>query len=411
MSDARAKRCVLAFSGGLDTSVCAAWLRAEQGFDVVALTVDVGQGRELDGVGVRAEAAGVADLVVLDAREQFVTDFCWPALKASALYEGRYPLVSALSRPLIARELVRVAREMGATTVAHGCTGKGNDQVRFETSIAALAPDLEIHAPIRELGLQRDQAIAYAQEHGIPVTVSADKPYSIDENLWGRAIESGVLEDPWTEPPSKDVYELTGQLDGGPEAPDDVVVAFERGVPVSLDGSALEPADLVARMQSLAGRQGVGRIDMVENRLVGIKSREVYEVPAAAALVAAHDDLERITLERDVARFKRSIADRYADLVYNGLWFAPLRSALDAFVDETQAFVTGEVNLRLWRGSAQPIGRRSPYGLYDTSLATYGSAEDAFRHSDAAGFIRLWSLPLRVWAERQGPGRGHGRDG
>jgi argininosuccinate synthase len=409
------KRCVLAFSGGLDTSVCAAWLREEHGFDVVAVTADVGQGRELDGVSVRAEAAGVSDLVVLDLREEFVTDFCWPALKANALYEGRYPLVSALSRPLIAKHLVRVAREQDATAVAHGCTGKGNDQVRFETSIAALAPELAIHAPIRELGMQRDQAIAYAQEHGIPVTVTAEKPYSIDENLWGRAIESGVLEDPWTQAPEKDVYELTEQADGGPETPDDVVLGFERGAPVSIDGTSLGASELVAHMQSLAGRHGVGRIDMVENRLVGIKSREVYEVPAAAALMAAHDDLERLTLERDVARFKRSIADRYADLVYNGLWFAPLRAALDAFVNETQAFVTGEVKLRLWRGTAMPVGRRSPYGLYDSSLATYGSTDDAFRHADAAGFIRLWSLPLRVWAKRQGmnPGAGseHGREG
>ncbi len=396
------KRCVLTFSGGLDTSVCAAWLRAERGFDVVALTVDVGQGRELDGVKIRAEAAGVSDLVVLDAREEFVADYCWPALKANALYEGRYPLVSALSRPLIARHLVRVAREKDATAVAHGCTGKGNDQVRFETSIAALAPDFEIHAPIREMGMQRDQAIAYAHEHGIPVTVTADKPYSIDENLWGRAIESGVLEDPWTEPPAKDVYELTALRDALPQEPQDVVVGFEHGIPVSLDGDALSPVELVARLQDLAGKHGVGRIDMVENRLVGIKSREVYEVPAASALLTAHVDLEGLTLERDVARFKRSIADRYADLVYNGLWFAPLRRALDAFVDETQTFVTGEVVLRLWKGSAHPVGRRSPHGLYDTSLATYGSADDAFRHEDAAGFIRLWSLPLRVWASRQG---------
>jgi argininosuccinate synthase len=396
------QRCVLAFSGGLDTSVCAAWLRAERGFDVVALTVDVGQGRELDGVKVRADAAGVSDLVVLDAREEFVTDFCWRALKANALYEGRYPLVSALSRPLIAKHLVRVARENEATAVAHGCTGKGNDQVRFETSIAALAPDLEIHAPIREMGMQRDEAIAYARDHGIPVTVTADKPYSIDENLWGRAIESGVLEDPWIEPPAKDVYELTALRDELPEDHDDVVVGFERGIPVSLDGESLGPVDLVSRMQSLAGKHGVGRIDMVENRLVGIKSREVYEVPAASALVTAHVDLEGLTLERDVARFKRSISDRYADLVYNGLWFAPLRSALDAFVDQTQRFVSGEVVLRMWKGTAQPVGRRSPHGLYDTSLATYGSADDAFRHEDAAGFIRLWSLPLRVWASRQG---------
>jgi argininosuccinate synthase len=263
------------------------------------------------------------------------------------------------------------------------------------------------------MGMQRDQAIAYAQEHGIPVTVTADKPFSIDENLWGRAIESGVLEDAWTQPPAKDVYEMTSQDDELPDDPDDVVIGFERGVPVSIDGRGLDPVDLVAEMSSIAGRHGVGRIDMIENRLVGIKSREVYEVPAALALITAHKDLEGIVLERDVARFKRSIEDRYADLVYNGLWFAPLRSALDAFVDETQQHVTGEVKLRLWKGSAQPLGRRSPYGLYDTSLATYGSADDAFRHEDAAGFIRLWSLPLRVWAERQG-GSGaeaHGEEG
>lgn len=393
------ERCVLAFSGGLDTSVCAAWLRAERGFDVIALTADVGQGRELDGLRVRAEAAGVADLVVVDAKEEFVTEFCWPALKANALYEGRYPLVSALSRPLIARQLVRVARDVGASAVAHGCTGKGNDQVRFETSVAALAPDLVIHAPIREMGMQRDEAIAYAREHGIPVTATSDKLYSIDENLWGRAIESGPLEDPWTAPPAKDVYELTSDND---EDSEDVVVGFERGLPVSLDGEALPPVELVARMQEIAGRHGVGRIDMIENRLVGIKSREVYEVPAAAALIAAHQDLEGLTLDRDVSRFKRSIADRYADLVYNGLWFSPLRAALDAFIDETQTHVTGEVKLRLWKGTAQPLGRRSPFGLYDTALATYGSEEDAFRHEDAAGFIRLWSLPVRVWASQQG---------
>jgi len=394
------KTCVLAFSGGLDTSVCVAWLRAELGYDVIALCVDVGQGKELDGVRVRAEAAGAADLVVLDAREEFVTEFCWPALRANALYEGRYPLVSALSRGLIARALVRLARDRGATVVAHGCTGKGNDQVRFESSIAALAPDLQIVAPIRETGLQRDEAIEYAKEHGIPVTVTAEKPYSIDENLWGRAIESGVLEDPWTEPPAKDVYEMTSNEP--PEEPDDIVIGFDKGTPVTIDGRALPPVDLVAEVHALAGRHGVGRIDMVENRLVGIKSREVYEVPAAAVLIAAHKDLEGLTLERDVSRFKRSIEDRYADLVYNGLWFSPLRSALDAFVDETQKFVSGEVKMRLHKGVAHPLGRRSSYGLYDSSLATYGSESDSFEHADAAGFIRLWSLPLRVWAERQG---------
>ncbi len=395
--------CVLAFSGGLDTSVCAAWLK-DQGFNVIAVTADVGQGRELDGVSVRAEAAGVSELIVLDLREEFVSDFCFRALRANALYEGRYPLVSALSRPLIAKHLVRVAREKGASAVGHGCTGKGNDQVRFETSIAALAPELAIHAPIRELGMQRDQAIEYAREHGIPVTVTADKPFSIDENLWGRAIESGVLEDAWEQPPAKDVYEMTAQDDEVPDEPDDVIIGFERGLPVSLDGRALRPLDLVAEMHELAGRHGVGRIDMIENRLVGIKSREVYEAPAATALIAAHKDLEGMVLERDVSRFKRSIEDRYADLVYNGLWFAPLRTALDAFIDETQKYVTGEVKLRLFRGTAQPLGRRSPYGLYDTTLATYGSADDAFRHEDAAGFIRLWSLPLKVWTQMQGRG-------
>ena len=402
------KTCVLAFSGGLDTSVCAAWLRIERGYDVVAVTVDVGQGRELDGIKVRADAAGVADLVVLDARDQFVSEFCWPALKANALYEGRYPLVSALSRGLIARELVRVARERGASAVAHGCTGKGNDQVRFDTSIASLAPELEIVAPIRETGMQRDQAIGYAKEHNLPVTVTTEKLYSIDENLWGRAIESGNLEDPWEQPPAKDVYEMTAAAEELPDEPDHVVIGFEQGLPVSLDGERLTPVEIVEHMHVLAGRHGVGRIDMIENRLIGIKSREVYEVPAATALMTAHDDLERMTLERDVARFKRSISDRYAELVYNGLWFSPLRAALDAFVDETQRYVTGEVKLRLWKGSAQPLGRRSPFGLYDTSLATYGSADDAFRHEDAAGFIRLWSLPVRVWAERQaGPDDEH----
>jgi argininosuccinate synthase len=397
---------VLAFSGGLDTSVCAAWLKAEHGFDVVAVTADVGQGRELDGVSVRAEAAGVSDLVVLDLREEFVTDFCWPALQANALYEGQYPLTSALSRPLIAKHLVRIAREKGASAVGHGCTGKGNDQVRFETSIVALAPDLEIHAPIRETGMQRDQAIAYAKEHGIPVTVTKEKPFSIDENLWGRAIESGILEDPWERPPAKDVYEMTAQDEELPDAPDDVVISFEQGIPVAVDGNKLAPVDLVAEVHAQAGRHGVGRIDMIENRLVGIKSREVYEVPAATVLIGAHIDLEGLVLERDVARFKRGVADRYADLVYNGLWFSPLKASLDAFVQHTQQHVTGDVIMRLWKGTARPLGRRSPFGLYDTSLATYGSADDAFQHADAAGFIRLWSLPLKVWAKQQGSDAG-----
>lgn len=391
--------CVLAFSGGLDTSVCVAWLR-ERGYDVVCLTVDVGQGAELDGLEVRAEAAGAADLVVVDAREEFVTDFCWPALRANALYEGRYPLVSALSRPLIARHLVRVARERDAVAIAHGCTAKGNDQVRFETSVAALAPDLDVLAPIRETGMQRDEALAYAAEHDIPVVATKEKPYSVDENLWGRAIESGILEDPWAEPPSKDVYELTADPDHAPDDPTDVVVGFDRGTPVSLDDEELDPVALVRRMEELAGRQGVGRIDMIENRLVGIKSREVYEVPAAVPLITAHRDLEDLTLERDLAHQKLALELRYAELVYNGQWFSPLRRALDAFVDATQGPVTGEVRLRMHKGTCRPTGRRGPRALYSPELATYSSGEDIFEHEAARGFIRLWSLPLRVWAER-----------
>ena len=398
-------RCVLAFSGGLDTSVCVAWLRETYGYDVVALTVDVGQGAELDGLEVRAEAAGASDLVVVDAREEFVTEFCWPALKANALYEGRYPLVSALSRPLIARHLVRVAREQGASAIAHGCTGKGNDQVRFETSVAALAPDLTVVAPIRETGMQRDHALAYAAERGIPVVATASKPYSVDENLWGRAIESGVLEDPWAEPPSKDMYEFTADPDAAPDEPTDVVISYESGIPVAVDGDRLGPVELVARMHDLAGRNGVGRIDMIENRLVGIKSREVYEVPASLALITAHRDLEDLVLERDLAHFKQSVELRYAELVYNGLWFSPLKESLDAFVDSTQDVVTGDVRLRLHKGTARPVGRRAPRALYSPALATYGSEGDSFRHDAAAGFIALWSLPVRVWAERKDAGR------
>ncbi len=394
--------CVLAFSGGLDTSVCVTWLKETYGFDVVALTVNVGQETELEGIQLRAEAAGASDLVVVDAREEFVTEFCWPALRAGALYEGRYPLVSALSRPLIARRLVRLARERDAVAIAHGCTGKGNDQVRFETSIAALAPDLRIVAPIRETGMQRDQALAYAKEHGIPVVATAEKPYSVDENLWGRAIESGILEDAWQEPPEKDVYELTRPLAETPEDPHDVVIGFEQGIPVTLDGERLAPVDLVDRMQRLAGQHGVGRIDMIENRLVGIKSREIYEVPAAHALITAHRDLEDLTLEREVGHYKQQVEGRYAELVYYGQWFSPLKQALDAFVDATQGAVSGEVRLRLHKGTARPVGRRSPHALYSPELATYDSHADAFRHDAAKGFIDLWSLPVRVWAERQG---------
>jgi argininosuccinate synthase len=392
-----AETCVLAFSGGLDTSVCVAWLRETFGFDVVCLTVDVGQGAELDGVRVRADAAGAADLEVLDAREEFVTEFCWPALKANAMYEGRYPLVSALSRPLIAKHLVRVARERNAVAIAHGCTGKGNDQVRFETSIAALAPDLRIIAPIRETAMQRDQALAYAREHGIPVVATAEKPYSVDENLWGRAIESGVLEDPWAEPPEKDVFEFTVPVDETPETAAEVVIGFQGGVPVSLDGEAQGALELVRRMHDLAGAHGVGRIDMIENRSVGIKSRELYEAPAALVLVDAHRALEDLTLTKAELRTKKQLEETWTNLVYEGHWFSPLRSALDAFVDTTQEVVTGEVRVALRPGAATVNGRRSPNALYAETLASYGAGE-TFPHEAAAGYIRIVSLETELRA-------------
>jgi argininosuccinate synthase len=315
---------------------------------------------------------------------------------------GKYPLVSALSRPLIVRHLVRVARELGATAVAHGCTGKGNDQVRFEVSAAALAPDIEVVAPVRDAGLTRDAAIAYAEERGIPIPVTKANPYSIDENLWGRTIECGAIEDPWATPPA-DAYAWTRSLDEAPDQPETIVVGFDGGAPTSLDGTATNLVELIARVGEKAGVHGVGRVDMVEDRLVGIKSREIYEVPAALTLIAAHRDLEDLTLERSLAAYKRHVDPTYAELVYNGLWYSPLRLALDAFIEETQKPVTGEVRVRLHKGTAVVEGRRSDKALYSHSLATYESG-DLFDHDAAAGFVRLWGLPTKVWSEKQGPG-------
>lgn len=394
------ERCVLAYSGGLDTSVAIGWLKETYGYEVIAMAGDVGQGVDADELIARGKECGAIETIVLDLRERYAREFVYPALRANALYMGKYPLVSALSRPIIAEELVRTAREYGATAIAHGCTGKGNDQVRFEVATAALAPDLISIAPVRDSAMSRPVAIAYAEEHGIPIPVTKANPYSIDENLWGRAIEAGVLEDPWAAPPS-DAYAWSVDPVTAPDEPDRLVVSFEAGVPVAVDGARMDPVALIDQVSRRAGAQGVGRIDMIEDRLVGIKSRECYEVPAAMTLIGAHRDLEDLTLERSVASFKRSIEQTYADLIYNGQWFSPLRRALDAFMDESQRAVTGEVRMRLSKGSAVPEGRRSDTALYTQRLATYDE-DDAFDHAAAAGFVKLWGLPLKVWAERQG---------
>ena len=394
-----ARRVVLAYSGGLDTSVAVRWIAEEWGAEVIALAADVGQGGDFDAIRERALAAGAVEAIVADVRAEFAREFVAPAIRANALYEGKYPLVSALSRPVIARHLVAAAREHGADAVAHGCTGKGNDQVRFEVSVRALAPDLEVLAPVRVWGLTRDDSIAYARRFEIPVTVTRDRPYSVDENLVGRAIECGEMEDPWAAPPDH-VYELTRAVSGAPAGPRELVVRFEQGVPVALEGEGAELHEMIPRLSEIVGAYGWGRVDMVENRRVGIKSRETYECPGSLALIAAHADLESITLERDVMREKSRLETRYAELVYDGLWFSPLREALDAFVGSTQHHVTGDVRLRLEPGRCFAVGRRAERSLYDYELATY-EAEDAFRHEDAAGFVRLWGLSVETWARRQ----------
>ena len=375
------------------------WISEGTGAQVVAVAVDVGQGGEdMDAVRERALACGAVESHVVDAAEEFARDFVWPSLRANALYMDRYPLVSSLSRPLIAAHLVRIARETGAHFVAHGCTGKGNDQVRFEVSVAALAPDLAVLAPVRDSGMHRDAAIAFAAERGLPVDVTKRSPYSIDQNLWGRTAECGVLEDPWQTPP-EDVFSYAADPTVARE-PEEVTVTFADGVPTALDGRELAPVALVAELNRRAGAHGVGRIDLVEDRLVGIKSREIYECPAAVTLLVAHRDLEDLTVERDLARTKRAVDQRWGELVYDGLWFSPLKAALDAFVDSASRHVSGEVRLRLHAGSATVLGRRSTAALYDHDLATYGAA-DAFDQTYARGFVDLWGLPTKVWAARQ----------
>ena len=393
------RRVVLAYSGGLDTSVAIGWIAQATGAEIVAVAIDVGQGGEdLEAIRERALTCGAVESVVVDAREEFARDFVGPAVRANALYMDRYPLVSALSRPLIVKHLVAAAREHGADTVSHGCTGKGNDQVRFEVGIRALAPELSCIAPVRDSGMTRDRAIAFAEEHGLPIDVSKRSPYSIDQNLWGRTAECGVLEDPWIQPP-EDVFVYTADPLVQREA-DEVTVGFVDGIPTSLDGRALSIFDLVAELNTRAGAQGIGRIDLVEDRLVGIKSREIYECPAAITLVTAHRDLEDLTLERDLARYKRGVDQRWGEMVYDGLWYSPLKNALDAFLDSSSHAVTGEVRLRLWGGTATVVGRRSESSLYDFALATY-DVGDQFDQSEARGFVNLWGLPSRVWAARE----------
>lgn len=387
------KKIVLAYSGGLDTSVAIPWLKS-QGYDVVAVCLDIGEGKDLDFIKQKALQVGAIESYMIDARDEFAEDYALISLQAHTLYEGKYPLVSALSRPLISKKLVEIAVESGATAVAHGCTGKGNDQVRFEVSIKSLNPDLEVVAPVRQWGWSRDEEIAYAKQHDVPVPVNLDSPFSIDMNLWGRANECGILEDPWATPPA-DAYDITNALEDTPDTPDIVEIEFVKGVPTKLNGIDYKLTDLIFELNHVAGKHGVGRIDHVENRLVGIKSREIYEAPAAMTLIAAHKELEDITLVKEMAHFKPVIEKKMTELIYEGLWFSPLRVALEAFLKETQEFVNGTVRVKLFKGHAITEGRKSPNSLYSEELATY-STDDTFNHESAVGFIELWGLPTVV---------------
>ena len=393
-----AERVVLAYSGGLDTSVGIGWLKDATGKEVVALAIDVGQdGEDMDVIRQRALDCGAVESVVVDAKDEFANDYLVPAIKANALYQKRYPLVSALSRPLIAKYLASTAKELGANSVAHGCTGKGNDQVRFEAAVAALAPDLTSLAPVRDFALTRDKAILYAQEHNLPIEQSKKSPYSIDQNVWGRAVETGFLEDPWNAP-IEDLYTYSKDPAEAREATE-VTITFDQGVPVAINGQPVTPLQAVVQLNKLAGDQGVGRIDIVEDRLVGIKSREVYESPAGIALITAHEELENVTVERDVARYKRGVEAKWSELVYDGLWFSGLKKSLDAFINDTQKYVSGDIRLKLHAGTAVVTGRQSKQSLYDFDLATYDTG-DSFDQSMAKGFIELWSLPSKIAARR-----------
>ena len=390
---------VLAYSGGLDTSVAIRWLKEERNMDVIAFTVDIGNVADLGAIRQKALDVGAIKALVVDARETFIQSYVFPALQADAVYEAQYPLATALGRPLIAQLLVETARKEGAAAVAHGCTGKGNDQVRMDVSVAALAPELKVLAPARDWNMTREQTILYAQTHHIPVPITRTSPYSIDENLWGRSIECGILEDPWHEPPS-DVFAWTRALEATPDEPCYLEIEFFEGVPIALDNEKEDGVRLVTRVHELAAEHGVGRIDHVENRLVGIKSREIYEAPAATVLLKAHQALEALVLTKEQLRFKSKVASEYADLIYNGLWFTGVRQDLTAYVESTQRYVSGTARLKLFKGNCHVVGRKSPYSLYDYSLATYDKG-DAFDQSDSPGFIRIWGLPVRTQARSQ----------
>lgn len=394
----RANKVVLAYSGGVDTSVCIPYLMHEWGVqEVITLAADLGQGADMEPVRQKALDSGAVESLVINATESFVKDYAFPAIQANALYENRYPLSTALARPLIAKLLVEAAEKYGADAVAHGCTGKGNDQVRFDVSIAALNPSLKVLTPAREWGMSREETIAYGEKFGIPSPVKKASPYSIDENLLGRAVEAGILEDPWAEPP-EDIYTMTKAIADTPNEPEYVEIEFEQGIPVRLNGKAFDPIALITEANAIAGRNGVGRIDMIENRLVGIKSREIYETPGLLLLIEAHKDLESLTLPADVTQYKRGIEQTYTEMVYNGLWYSPLKSALDAFVLNTQQRVTGTVRVKLFKGTAAVVGRKAETSMYTPDLATYGE-EDVFDHKAADGFIYVWGLPTRIWSE------------
>ncbi|PSO52106.1 MAG: argininosuccinate synthase [Cyanobacteria bacterium QH_8_48_120] len=403
----RANKVVLAYSGGVDTSVCIPYLKEEWGVkEVITLAADLGQGEELAPIKEKALQAGAAQSLVGDATERFVKDYAFPAIQANALYENRYPLSTALARPLISQLLVEAAEKYGADAVAHGCTGKGNDQVRFDVSIVALNPNLKVLAPAREWGMSREEAMAYGERFGIPMSVKKSSPYSIDRNLLGRSIEAGVLEDPMTEPP-EEVFAMTRAIADTPDEPEYLEIGFEQGIPKTIDGKTLHPVALITQLNERVGKHGVGRIDMIENRVVGIKSREIYETPALLVLIQAHRDLESLTLTADVSQYKRGIEDTYSQLIYRGLWYSPLREALDAFILRTQERVTGTVRVKLFKGNATIVGRESDNSIYAPDLATYG-AEDEFDHKAAEGFIYIWGLPTRVWSQKTKGEQGKG---
>ncbi|PSO79965.1 MAG: argininosuccinate synthase [Cyanobacteria bacterium QS_4_48_99] len=403
----RANKVVLAYSGGVDTSVCIPYLKEEWGVkEVITLAADLGQGEELAPIKEKALQAGAAQSLVGDATERFVKDYAFPAIQANALYENRYPLSTALARPLISQLLVEAAEKYGADAVAHGCTGKGNDQVRFDVSIVALNPNLKVLAPAREWGMSREEAMAYGERFGIPMSVKKSSPYSIDRNLLGRSIEAGVLEDPMTEPP-EEVFAMTRVIADTPDEPEYLEIGFEQGIPKTIDGKTLHPVALITQLNERVGKHGVGRIDMIENRVVGIKSREIYETPALLVLIQAHRDLESLTLTADVSQYKRGIEDTYSQLIYRGLWYSPLREALDAFILRTQERVTGTVRVKLFKGNATIVGRESDNSIYAPDLATYG-AEDEFDHKAAEGFIYIWGLPTRVWSQKTKGEQGKG---